>query len=60
MILNKLIDQGIGVVILAKNGDVGVDYDACLEIREEGKWEIMPGSSVKAMANHAALRDLSC
>jgi len=60
MILNKLIDQGIGVVILAKNSDVGVDYDVCLEIREEGKWEIMPGSSAKAMANHTALRDLSC
>jgi hypothetical protein len=60
MILNKLISQGIGVVILAKNGEAGVDCDACLEIHEEGKWEVMPGSSAKAMANHAALRDLSC
>ena len=60
MILNKLISQGIGVVILAKNGEAGVDYDACLEIHEEGKWELMPGSSAKAMANHTALRDLSC
>jgi hypothetical protein len=60
MILNKLISQGIGVVILAKNGDMSVDCDACLEIREEGKWEVMPGSSAKAMANHTALRDLSC
>lgn len=59
-ILNMLIKQGIGVVILAKNGDMGVDYDACLEIREEGKWEILPGSSARAMANHSALRDLSC
>jgi hypothetical protein len=48
------------VVILAKNGEAGVDYDACLEIHDEGKWELMPGSSAKAMANHAALRDLSC
>jgi hypothetical protein len=60
MILNKLIAQGIGVVILAKNGDLGIDYDACLEIREEGKWDILPGSSARAMANHSALRDLSC
>jgi putative ATP-binding cassette transporter len=60
IILNMLNAQGIGVVIFAKPGEAGIDPDACLEIREEGKWEILPGSSTRAMANHSALRDLSC
>lgn len=60
IILNMLNAQGIGVVIFAKPGEAGIDPDACLEIREEGTWEILPGSSTRAMANHSALRDLSC
>lgn len=56
-ILEMLAEQGIGVVVLAKNGESGLHYDACLEIKEEGRWEILraPGTG-----ENADLRDLSC
>ena len=35
-----LTEQGIGVVILAKNGEARLHYDSCLEIKADGKWEV--------------------
>jgi putative ATP-binding cassette transporter len=39
-ILEMLTDQGIGVVILSKNGESRLRYDAVLEIKDEGSWEV--------------------
>lgn len=56
-ILDMLAGEGIGVVILAKNGESGLDYDARLEIRQDGRWEIL---RKQAAGEAAELRDLSC
>jgi putative ATP-binding cassette transporter len=39
-ILDMLSEQGIGVVILSKNGEAQLHYDSRLEIRADGKWDL--------------------
>jgi putative ATP-binding cassette transporter len=56
-ILDMLTEQGIGAVILSKNGESRLRYDAILEIKAEGAWEVRheaPGDG------HKELHDLSC
>jgi len=52
-----LTEQGIGVVILAKNGESRLRYDAVLEIKAAGAWEIR--HEIPMDANNE-LNDLSC
>jgi vitamin B12/bleomycin/antimicrobial peptide transport system ATP-binding/permease protein len=59
-IIDMMTEQGIGVVILAKNGESGLHYDACLEIKSDGHWEILRESGTDEPGGHADLRDLSC
>lgn len=56
-ILDMLTEQGIGVVILSKNGESRLHYDAILEIKEEGTWEVRRQQLAE---NKADLQDLSC
>jgi ABC-type uncharacterized transport system fused permease/ATPase subunit len=56
-ILDMLVARGIGVVVLSKNGESRLQYDACLEILPDGKWEIHHGVHPDAKAE---LGDLSC
>ena len=60
MILDMLKEQGIGVVVLAKNGEARLHYDSCLEIKADGKWDVHHESLADSPADHADLRDLSC
>ena len=60
LLATHLAQQGIGVVILSKNGEARLHYDSCLEIKADGKWEVhheLPGD---AQGGHEDLRDLSC
>ena len=56
-IIEMLIEQGTGVVILAKNGESRLRYDAILEIKADGAWEVHFESPIDA---HGDLQDLSC
>ena len=56
-ITEMLTAQGIGVVILSKNGESRLRYDAILEIKADGAWEIHRESPVDI---HGDLQDLSC
>jgi putative ATP-binding cassette transporter len=56
-ILDMLTEQGIGVVILSKNGESRLRYDAILEIKAEGTWEVRRQQSPE---NKPELQDLSC
>ncbi len=56
-ILDMLSAQGIGVVILSKNGEARLHYDSCLEIKADGQWEIRHEAVTDAQGD---LRDLSC
>ena len=60
VILEMLAEQGIGAVVLAKNGEARLRYDAVLEIRPDGTWRSLAGSGGDAHGDHADLRDLSC
>jgi putative ATP-binding cassette transporter len=60
MILEMLTEQGIGVVVLAKNGESRLRYDSCLEIRPDGKWEVRHDPGLEPHEEHSDLRDLSC
>lgn len=55
--LDKLTAQGIGVVILAKNGEARLHYDSFLEIKADGKWEVHHEPPADAQGE---LRDLNC
>jgi putative ATP-binding cassette transporter len=59
-ILEMLSSHGIGVVILAKNGESSLRYNACLEIKADGSWEIIRDPGSDEPGEHADLRDLSC
>jgi len=59
-ILEMLSGHGIGVVILAKNGESGLHYNACLEIKADGRWEIIRDPGSEDPGGHVDLRDLSC
>jgi len=55
-ILEMLKEQGTGVVILSKNGESRLRYDAVLEIMPNGAWEVRR----ELPADGADLQDLSC
>lgn len=57
-ILDLLRSQDIGVVILAKNGESRLKYDAKLEILANGKWEIRRDDQPKS--GEEELHNLSC
>jgi putative ATP-binding cassette transporter len=59
-ILEMLSEHGIGAVVLAKNGESGLHYDACLEIKSDGRWEIIREPGSDEHGGNADLRDLSC
>lgn len=57
IILDMLTAQGIGVVVLSKNGESRLHYDAVLEFKDEGAWDVrreLPRES------NSELQDLSC
>ncbi|MES2920423.1 MAG: SbmA/BacA-like family transporter [Verrucomicrobiota bacterium] len=56
-ILEMLTEQGIGVVILSKNGESRLRYDAILELKEAGTWEVRHETPLDA---NGELHDLSC
>lgn len=56
-ILDMLAAQGIGVVVLSKNGESRLHYEYCLEIKADGKWVIHHDKPVDP---HGELNDLSC
>ncbi|MES2438764.1 MAG: SbmA/BacA-like family transporter [Verrucomicrobiota bacterium] len=56
-IIDMLTEQGIGVVILSKNGESRLRYDSILEIKADGTWEIRQESPVDTNGD---LNDLSC
>jgi len=56
-ILDMLTEQGIGVVILSKNGESRLKYDAVLEIKDDGAWEIRSGLLAERKSE---LLDISC
>jgi putative ATP-binding cassette transporter len=60
VILEMLAEQGIGAVVLAKNGEARLRYDAVLEIRPDGTWRSHFESGGDSHGDHADLRDLSC
>jgi putative ATP-binding cassette transporter len=56
-ILDMLTEQGIGVVILSKNGESRLRYDAVLEIKAEGAWEVRRELPAEGKSD---LQDLHC
>ncbi len=56
-ILDMLTEQGIGVVVLSKNGESRLRYDAVLEIKADGAWELRHEAPV---GGNSELNDLSC
>lgn len=56
-ILEKLSEQGIGSVVLSKNGESRLRYDSILEIKADGTWEMSNESVADANGD---LNDLSC
>jgi len=57
-ILEMLTAQGIGVVILAKNGESRLHYDSTLEIKADGQWDVH--HDAPASDKHDDLDDLTC
>jgi vitamin B12/bleomycin/antimicrobial peptide transport system ATP-binding/permease protein len=56
-ILDMLTEQRIGVVILSKNGESRLRYDAVLEIKAEGAWEVRRELPAEGKSD---LQDLHC
>ncbi|MEO7098121.1 MAG: SbmA/BacA-like family transporter [Luteolibacter sp.] len=56
-ILDLLTEQGIGVVVLSKNGESRLHYDGHLEIKANGSWVV---SHHEPQEIHSELGDLSC
>jgi putative ATP-binding cassette transporter len=56
-ILEMLTAQGIGVVILSKNGESRLRYDSILEIKANGAWEVR---HEEPLGSRSELFDLSC
>ena len=53
LILALLMEQGMGVVVLAKNGESGLSFDACLDIGGAGRWGVTRQPAVSHPAGHA-------
>ncbi|MEO5915713.1 MAG: SbmA/BacA-like family transporter [Luteolibacter sp.] len=56
-IMDMLSQQGIGVVILSKNGESRLKYDSVLEIKKDATWEVRDEAPVDAKGD---LNDLNC
>ena len=56
-IFDMLRERGIGVLVLAKNGESHLRYDVCLDIEPEGKWSVR---KVSQDTNEDYLENLSC
>jgi vitamin B12/bleomycin/antimicrobial peptide transport system ATP-binding/permease protein len=56
-ILDMLTEQGIGVMVLSKNGESRLRYDSILEIKPDGSWKIREESHIDF---NSELHDLSC
>jgi putative ATP-binding cassette transporter len=56
-ILDMLTAQGIAVVVLSKNGEATLSFDAILEFKAEGAWEVRHTAPVDI---NQELGDLSC
>jgi len=56
-ILDMLTEQGIGVVVLSKNGESRLRYDATMEIKVNGQWDVR---YEQVLDEDKELRDLSC
>ncbi len=56
-ILEMLGEQGIGVVVLSKNGEASLRYDSVLEIKAGGVWEVRHEI---ALGSTSELHDLTC
>ena len=52
--------QGIGVVILAKNGETLLHFDNGLQIGADAKWKVHEIQNGQASRDLLELRDLSC
>ncbi len=59
-ILDELTAHGIGVVVFSQGGDVQPGFDAVLEIKADGKWELRKHASAAMHRTDPALKDLSC
>ncbi len=53
-ILDELRSQNTGVVIFAKNGESHLHYDAHLDIRSDGSWEVLGERGAVSLSNPAA------
>jgi putative ATP-binding cassette transporter len=56
-ILDLLAERGIGVVVLSKNGESHLRYDAVVELKPDGSWEV---HRELANPNDSELHDLNC
>ena len=56
-ILDMLTEQGIAAVILSKNGESTLSYDAVLEFKADGTWDLRHSTPVDGNED---LGDLSC
>ena len=56
-ILDMLTGQGVGVVLLSKNGESRLRYDGVLEIKAGGAWEVRQD---EVAAANGDLSDLTC
>ena len=56
-IIDMLTAQGIAVVVLSKNGEATLSFDAILEFKAEGAWEVRHTAPVDL---NQELGDLSC
>jgi vitamin B12/bleomycin/antimicrobial peptide transport system ATP-binding/permease protein len=56
-ILDLLSERGVGVVVLSKNGESHLRYDAILELKPDGRWDVRRELSIQ---DDSELHDLSC
>jgi vitamin B12/bleomycin/antimicrobial peptide transport system ATP-binding/permease protein len=60
IILEMLAEQGIGVVVFAKNDEISLNYDHIVEIRADGSWEVHKQAGAAHQHPDAHPDDLSC
>jgi vitamin B12/bleomycin/antimicrobial peptide transport system ATP-binding/permease protein len=56
-ILEMLTEQNIGTVVFAKNGESHLRYDAILELKPDGSWDLRRDSTT---TDDSELYDISC
>jgi len=52
LILDLLLEQGMGVLVLAKNGESDQRFDAYLEIGCDSRWSVTRQRAVKLPVEH--------